>query len=165
MHDVLVIGHVTVDRIETRAGFLERAGGTSTYFALALARLGGDVAILTRMAPEDEEALLAEEREAGVEVVCRPSPKTTEFENRYLAEDSDRRMQRVGAVALPFVAADLVGLRARLVHLGPLTQEDMSVGFIEAVAERGRVSLDVQGLVRRIVRGGVEPCDWTEKDR
>lgn len=165
MRDVQAIGHVTVDRIETSAGFLQRAGGTATYFPLALARLGGDVSVLTRMAPEDEDDLLAESREAGIEVLCAPSPKTTEFENRYLPDDRDRRVQRVGAVALPFARQDVAGLEARLFHLGPLTQDDMSVDFIEAVAERGRVSLDVQGLVRRIVRGRVEPCGWPEKER
>ncbi len=165
MHDVQAIGHVTVDRIETRDGFLQRAGGTAIYFPLALARLGGDVGVLTRMAAEDETALLAETREAGIDVVCAASPKTTEFENRYLPENRDRRVQRVGAVALPFAPQDVAGLEARLFHLGPLTYEDMSVDFIEAVADRGRVSLDVQGLVRRIVRGSVEAVDWPDKQR
>ena len=165
MHDVWVIGHVTVDRLATPAGWLECAGGTATYFSLALARLGGDVAVLTRMAREDAERLLAGERELGIEVVCSDSPKTTEFENRYLDDDRDRRVQRVGAVALPFVPADLGDLRAHLFHLGPLTHDDISPEFLEAVAKRGRVSLDVQGLVRRIVRGGVELADWPEKER
>ncbi len=165
MHDVWVIGHVTVDRLATPSGWLECAGGTATYFSLALARLGGDVAVLTRMAQEDADALLAGERELGIEVARSDSPKTTEFENRYLDDDRDRRVQRVGAVALPFVPADLGDVRARLFHLGPLTHDDMSLEFLEAVARRGRVSLDVQGLVRRIVRGGVELADWPEKER
>jgi sugar/nucleoside kinase (ribokinase family) len=158
-----VIGHVTVDRIATRGGLEQRAGGTSTYFSLALARLGGDVGVLTRMAPEDREALLSEEREAGIEVLCLSSPKTTEFENRYLESDGARRLQRVGAVALPFTPADLAALEVRLFHLGPLTQDDMSLAFISAAAGRGRVSLDVQGLVRRIEQGRVVLGDWPEK--
>ena len=165
MHDVWVVGHVTRDRIATKDGMTECAGGTSTYFSLALARLGGDVAVLTRRALEDQDALLAEEREAGIEVRGAASPETTEFENHYGGSSGDRRVQRIGAVALPFVPEDLEGLQARLFHLGPLTPDDMSVEFIEATADRGRVSLDVQGLVRRIDRGGVEPCDWPEKAR
>jgi len=165
MHDVWVVGHVTLDRITTPDGVTECAGGTSTYFSLALARLGGDVAVLTRMAPEDQEALLAAEREAGIEVRCGSSGETTVFENRYCGSDGDRRVQRVGAVGLPFVPDDVRELQARLFHLGPLTPGDMSVDFIEAMADRGRVSLDVQGLVRRIDRGSVEPCDWPEKAR
>jgi sugar/nucleoside kinase (ribokinase family) len=165
MHDVWVVGHVTIDRIATPAGVLERAGGTATYFSLALARLGGDVAVLTRMAHENEQDLLAEERAAGIEVQCSPSPKTTEFENRYLPEDRDRRVQRVGAVALPFTSADLDGVQASLFHLGPLTHEDMSLDFIAAAADVAPVSLDVQGLVRRIERGRVELVDWPDKQK
>ena len=56
-YDVWVIGHVTRDRLVERAG-QERAGGTATYFALALSRLGGDVGVLTRLAPADEDELL-----------------------------------------------------------------------------------------------------------
>ena len=165
MHDVWVVGHVTRDRIATEQGVSECAGGTSTYFSLALARLGGDVAVLTRMAEADQSRLLAEEHQAGIEVRCGASPDTTEFENRYVDARKDRRVQQVGAVARPFQPQDLGDLRARLFHLGPLTQADMSVEFIQAAAAAGRVSLDVQGLVRRIDRGAVEPCDWPEKAR
>lgn len=163
LHDVWVVGHVTRDRIRTRTATEERAGGTATYFPLALARLGGDVAVLTRIAPEDEDELLAEHRAADIEVVCAPSAKTTEFENRYAEDDPDRRVQRVGAVALPFAPEDLAPVRARFIHLGPLTSEDLSCEFIDAAAARAPVSLDAQGFVRRIVRGGVELCDWPEK--
>lgn len=165
MHDVWVVGHITRDRIATEQGVSECAGGTSTYFSLALARLGGDVAVLTRLAEADQSRLLAEEHQAGIEVRCGASPDTTEFENRYVDAKGDRRLQRVGAVARPFQPADLDDLQARLLHLGPLTQADMSVEFIEAAAAEARVSLDVQGLVRRIEQGAVEPCDWPEKAR
>ena len=165
MHDVQVIGHVTIDRIETPSGFETRPGGTATYFPLALARLGGKVAVLTRMAREDAGDLLAETRAAGVEVGCAESPKTTEFENRYLPADRDRRLQHVGAVALPFAPEDVSGLCARLFHLGPLTCDDMSVDFIEAVADRGPVSVDVQGFVRRIEKGRVELAEWPNETR
>lgn len=164
-HDVWVVGHVSRDRITTRDGVSECAGGTPTYFSLALSRLGGDVAVLTRLAPEDQQALLAEERAAGIEVRCGTSPKTTAFENRYVDSSRDRRLQRVGAVATPFALEDLAGVRGRLVHLGPLTPDDMSLKFIEAASDIGRVSLDVQGLVRRIDAEGVAPCDWPDKAR
>ena len=76
-HDVWVVGHVTRDRIRGRGQELVRPGGTATYFPLALARLGGDVGVLTRMAPEDESELLAEPRDLALDVRCAPSAKTT----------------------------------------------------------------------------------------
>ena len=73
------------------------------------------MAVLTRMALGDQDALLAEEREAGIEVRCAASPETTEFENHYGGSSGDRRVQRIGAVALPFVPEDLDALEG--VHL------------------------------------------------
>jgi sugar/nucleoside kinase (ribokinase family) len=165
LHDVWVVGHVTRDRIRTADSVAERAGGTATYFPLAFARLGGDVGVLTRMAREDEDELLREHRELGLEVACAPSPKTTEFENRYVEDDPDHRVQRVGAVALPFAPSDLDCVRGEIVHVGPLTHDDVSCEFLAAAATRGVVSLDAQGFVRRVARGRVELCDWPEKRR
>lgn len=163
-HDVWVAGHVTRDRILSHDGERVRPGGTAVYFPLAHARLGGDVGVLTRLAPEDEDELLAELRALGLEVRCAPSAKTTEFENRYGGEgDPDLRTQRVGAVALPFTVADLDGIAARLIHLGPLTDADVPLEVLRAASARARVSLDAQGFVRRIVRGRVELGDWPEK--
>ena len=167
-HDVWVIGHVTRDRILLATGLTpgaaeERAGGPATYFALAFARLGGDVGVLTRLAAQDQDELLAPHRSEGLEIVCAPSAETTEFENRYGADDPDRCVQSVRAVATAFEREDLGSITARILHLGPLTHDDMSCEFLSAAAERGRVSLDAQGLVRRIVDGRVELCDWPEK--
>ncbi len=70
------------------------------------------------------------------------------------------------AVAAPFAPADLGDLRARMFHLGPLSEGDMSVAFLDAVAARGgRVSLDVQGFTRRLAEGAVRRVDWAEKAR
>jgi sugar/nucleoside kinase (ribokinase family) len=162
-HDVWVVGHVTRDRILTAAGTDERAGGTATYFGLASASLGGDIGVLTRLAAEDQDELLADHRAAGLELVCAASATTTEFENRYPEADPNRCVQRVGAVASAFVAEDLDSIEARVLHLGPLTHGDMSCNFLRAAGRHARVSLDVQGLVRRIVRGRVELRDWAEK--
>ncbi len=82
LHDVWVVGHVTRDRILTAAGSEERVGGTATYFGLASARLGGDVGVLTRLAAEDRDELLADHRAAGLEIICAPSATTSEFKNR-----------------------------------------------------------------------------------
>ena len=119
--------------------------------------------MLTRLAAQDEDELLAPHRAEGLEIVCAPSEETTEFEIRYGADDPDRCVQSVGAVAPAFTREDLGSISARILHLGPLTHDDMSCEFLSAAAERGRVSLDAQGLVRRIVGGRVELCDWPEK--
>jgi sugar/nucleoside kinase (ribokinase family) len=161
-HAVWVVGHVTRDRIRTAAGVDERAGGTATYFPLALARLGGEVGVLTRVAERDRDELLAEHRAESLDVVCGPSDDTTVFE-LCPADDPEGRSLRADSVALPFAPDDLLPVGASLVHLGPLTRDDMSCEFLRAAAACARVSLDVQGLVRRVDGGRVELCDWTQK--
>ena len=91
----------------------------------------------------------------------------------HVARDDVRREGRVadtlpGGVAhyAGVAPADLGDLRARMFHLGPLTEGDMSVAFLDAVAARaGRVSLDVQGFTRRLAAGAVRRVDWAEKAR
>ena len=163
--DVCAIGHVSRDTIRIGERIERLPGGAAYYLTLTLRCLGRAAAVLTKLAVQDEPELLGELRDQGAAVIALPSPRTTLLENRYDSEDSGRRAQRVSAVAAPFEAPDLGTLRARVFHLGPLTNRDMDEGFVKAVAARGEVSLDAQGLVRE-VEGGVivpRPCSHAEE--
>ncbi|MCZ6523078.1 MAG: hypothetical protein O7A68_04325, partial [Alphaproteobacteria bacterium] len=150
MFDVFVIGHFTRDLIAIEgAGRREQPGGAAYYAAMALAGLGLDVAVLTKVAADDDALVLGGLEAGGVTVVRGRAPVTTRFENIYAGPDLERRTQRVTSIAPPFTAPDLGDIEARLFCLGPLSGADMALPFIAAVAARGgRVALDVQGLVR-----------------
>lgn len=166
MHDVCVIGHVTRDSLHRGGQILEDfPGGVPVYTGVALARLGLETAVITKLARQDED-LLAPLKRAGVVLTRHDSRCTAAFENSYDDMDPNRRQQTVTALAEPFVPKDLDRVVASMVHLGPLIQEDMSLGFLEAVGRRfDRVSLDVQGLVRRCEDGRVCRVDWPDKAR
>jgi sugar/nucleoside kinase (ribokinase family) len=117
--DYLVIGHVAKDRLPDGGS---RPGGTVTYSALAVQRLGLQAAVVTACAPEDED-LLAPLRDAGVWVAAVPSERTTSFLNVY--DDEGHRTQFLLAQADPIEWGDVpVGWRgAPIVHLGPIAQE------------------------------------------
>ena len=167
MHDICVVGHVTRDLVrrgDRPAKTLP--GGVAHYAGVALASLGLDTAVVTKLAAQDAGAFLRPLAAAGATIIRHASPATTSFENAYTGPDLGHRCQRVDAVAAPFAPADLGDLRARMFHLGPLTEGDMSVAFLDAVAARaGRVSLDVQGFARRLAAGAVRRVDWAEKAR
>ena len=131
---------------------------------MALHRLGGTPAVLTKTAPADRAALLDDFARAGIDVTWRPSAATTTFENVYLDADLERRQQTVPAVADPFVVEDLAGVRAPVLLLGPLTAGDMPLLFLRAAADRGTVGLDAQGMVRRVTEGGIVHGPWPERD-
>lgn len=162
--DVWTIGHVTRDRIRIRDRVRQQPGGPAYYAALALRRLGGAPAVVTKTAAADRGDLLRELEAEGVDVAWRPSGATTTFENAYLDAALERRRQTVNAVADPFEASDLADVRGRLLMLGPLTVQDMPVAFLRAAAERGTVCLDAQGMVRQATRGAIASAPWAERD-
>jgi sugar/nucleoside kinase (ribokinase family) len=162
---ICLIGYVTRDvlHLPGRPPRLQ-PGGAAHYAGVALAGLGCEVTVLTRLAEAEADELLAPLRAAGAAVICRPSETSTVFENSYGGPGLDERSQAVTSLAAPFTPADLSDLRAGAFHLGPLTNRDMDVRFLRAAAARGgRVSLDVQGFLRAVEDGAVRPVPWPDK--
>jgi len=162
--DISILGVVTKD-LQHLPGAPDRAapGGVPIYAGLALCALGLRVEVRTRLASRDA-ALLAGLRAAGADIEIRPARATTQFENLYSGGDLGTRRQRVQAQAGPFAIADLRGLRARAVHLGPLLPDDLPLAVLRALRSRATlISLDVQGYARRLVDGAVRSADWPDK--
>lgn len=156
MYDVCVIGHVTKDRIciPGREDH-ELPGGTAYYVSRAWAALGRSACVVTKVAPEDDEALLGDLRARGIHVFNRGSRHTTVFENRYSGEHLSERHQRVLSLADPFEVEDLAGIAARAVHVGPLTRAEVPLSMYRLLPNVAPlVGLDGQGLLR--VLGGSE---------
>ncbi|MCB9646598.1 MAG: ribokinase [Deltaproteobacteria bacterium] len=156
MYDVCVIGHVTKDRIciPGREDH-ELPGGTAYYVSRAWAALGRSACVVTKVAPEDDEALLGDLRARGIHVFNRGSRHTTVFENRYSGEHLSERHQRVLSLADPFEVEDLAGIAARAVHVGPLTRAEVPLSMYRLLpGVAPLVGLDGQGLLR--VLGGSE---------
>ena len=165
MFDVCIIGHVTRDiiRLRRRASN-EMFGGVPYYAGIALQSLGLETAVISKATKTDADEIMAKLQQIGVRTYCSATAATTVFENDYSGDGLEIRDQRVRSVASAFGPRDLGGLRAKIFHLGPLTDGEMSVGFLEAVSRRrGRVFLDVQGFLRRIEHGQVRMVDWRDK--
>ncbi len=165
MPDVCIIGHVTKDisRFNERPGS-ELPGGVVYYAGIAFRSLGLETVIITKAAKDDADEILGKLREIGVKIYCSASGVTTVFENEYSGNALEFRNQKVQSIAAAFDPRDLGPVRAKTFHLGPLTNGEMSVGFLEAVSERGgRVFLDVQGFLRKIEDGKVRLVDWPDK--
>jgi sugar/nucleoside kinase (ribokinase family) len=148
----VVIGHVTKDLIRI-PGRPDRimSGGSAFYASIALARLGFSVTTVTKIAAADAP-LLDPLSALGIEVVLRPSATTTVFENSYGGAQLSERTQRVPSIAAPFAPEDLRDLSAEVVHLGPLTADEMGpLIFAAARAVAPKVSFDAQGILRRVV--------------
>lgn len=163
MKDICCIGHVTRDRIVTPEKTVYMPGGTAYYMAYGMNQLPPKVSfqLLTKVG-EDQRGEIDKMRQAGIDVVCHDSAHTVFFENRY-GRNSDRRTQRVLAKADPFTMDELAPLQARVFHLGSLLTDDFSPEVVASLAERGLVSIDVQGFLREVRGESVRPVNWKHK--
>ncbi len=155
------------------------SGGVAFYFSYAINCLprAVDYTLLTKLATEDQPAVDAM-REAGINVLQRPSATTVFFENIY-GDNPDDRKQRVRAKSEPFGVGDVFTLGpastselvlapelagVSIVHLGTLLADDFSMELVQRLREVGAtISADAQGFLREVVGESVHKCDWANK--
>lgn len=164
--DICIIGHVTRDIIRIRDVTRKNPGGTAYYTSLPLQRLGLNVAVITKLAAEDQTSLLNELKQNKVTIFCGESPETTIFENIYHEETRSDRVQKVRAIATSFSPRDIDPVSAPIFHLGPLTKKDIPLKLLEELSKRNvLISLDIQGFIRNIENEIVRESDWAEKQK
>jgi sugar/nucleoside kinase (ribokinase family) len=115
------------------------------------------VAVITKLNPQDTH-LTENLKKENIPVFEGRSVKTTTFKN-VNSNDTDTRKQWIGDVATPFTVNDVSQFDARVFHLGPLTKEDISLNVIRFLADRAKISLDVQGFLREFEKGN---RDWAQ---
>jgi sugar/nucleoside kinase (ribokinase family) len=157
MFDACVIGHVVRDEnVISGAPRPPAPGGAAYYSSMVYARLGLHTAVVTKVARADEELLLFELRDLGVEVFNLPTARSTVFRNIHAPEQGNVRVQRVGDLAIPLEPAEIPAIRSRIWQLGPLTNRDFRPEMTaRCLAEGGLVGMDVQGLIRAVVDGEI----------
>jgi sugar/nucleoside kinase (ribokinase family) len=161
MYPICCIGHITSDKIVTPQAVNYLPGGTAWYFSSALSKLDVGYLLVTSLAPGEMhyvEALRAK----GISVKVQPGGGTVFFENIY-GENPDDRSQNVLQTADTFTMDPLHDVDAHIFHLGPLLADDISLGLIKTLSAKGRISLDVQGYLRKVVNKKVYPTDWPQK--
>ncbi|HTK18197.1 MAG TPA: PfkB family carbohydrate kinase [Mucilaginibacter sp.] len=161
MYDICCVGHLTSDKIVTPKTTIYMAGGTAFYFSYAVCNLDVNYLLMTALA-KDEMQYVDRLRGKGLEIKVQPSTHTVFFENIY-GDNPDIRTQNVLAKADPFVIEPLQDIEAQIFHLGPLLADDMSTDFIKAIAQKGKVSLDAQGYLRKVENQKVLAVDWLDK--
>ena len=161
-YEICCIGHTTMDRVITPAGTVCMPGGTAIYFSHAMAALNIRFSLVTSLAECDHFALSSLQKK-GVAITFYPSAHSLFFENQY-GHNPDERTQKVLEVADPFITGQLTGTDASVYHLGTLLAGDIPGEAIKALATKGKISLDVQGYLRRVEKEAVLPADWKQKE-
>lgn len=161
MYDICGVGHITLDKVVTPGSVNFMPGGTSFYFSNAVRQMPLRYLLVTALG-ETEMPRVSALRGLGIEVQAYPSRYSVYFENIY-GENPDHRTQRVLRKADPFRYEQVAEIDAAFFHLGPLLADDMSVDFIRQLANRSKVSLDVQGFLRTVEHKNVKLIDWKDK--
>lgn len=151
MVDIAFIGHVCFDEVLPYQGAPSVAPGSAVLCgALAAARVGKRVAVVTRMAPQDQ-IILEPFQQNGVAVHVIPSAETTYMKVVHPSADVDEREIYQLKNAGFFSFADLPPLAARQVHLAGITDQEFDLDFIHSLKEKGCcLSADMQSFVRQV---------------
>ena len=157
--DLVVIGHFSIDTIHlpSRTGPLVILGGSVAYSSLVTRRLGGSVAVISKVGGDFPEAYLWWLGQEGVDlsgVVRLANEQTTRFELEY-SEDFANRTLKLRNRAPPIDVCDLpCPLKAKTVHIAPIAGE-ISYDVVEKLKSCTEVlSLDPQGLLRSFDAAG-----------
>lgn len=140
------------------------AGGTSFYMAHGMHHLSQDFPfqLVTKIGQESQEEV-DHLRQMNIDVLSYSSPHSVFFENHY-ALNSNQRTQRVLAKAAPFTIEEMEPLAAEVFHLGSLLADDFSPEIVKFLAQKGRISIDVQGYLREVRGEKVYAVDWKDMD-
>ncbi len=156
----LVVGSISRDvdaQGERPRSGTSRPGGVVHYAGLAFAQLGACTRVVTRVSAADERSLLAPLRAAGVEIHALESRRTTQCANDYRGPHDRHDLL---CVSDPIAGGDVPSswCTADAIQVGPLHPEDVRPEVLPAL--RGRIGIDIQGLVRRTSGGHTRlgPC-------
>lgn len=165
MKDICCIGHITLDKIITPKKTTYMNGGTSFYFAYAINQLPQKVSFqLVTSVSEEDACAVNRMQKRGIDAINHISSHTVIFENKY-GEDMNNRTQRVLDKAEPFTLEKVKDVDAKVFHLGTLLSDDFPNEVVEFLANKGKVSIDVQGYLREVRNKVVYPVDWKDKLR
>jgi sugar/nucleoside kinase (ribokinase family) len=139
---IALLGNLSRDVLPGRP---PQTGGGPYHGARALRRLRVPARIVARCALADRDTLLPPLVRLGTPVRYVPGASTAAFSFSY---DGDRRTMAVEALGDEWRPTDIPELRARWVHVAPLSRAEWPAATVAALARRHRVSFDGQGLVR-----------------
>jgi len=161
-YDVLYIGNYTKDTIISPAGTKYVDGGAVNYAAHAAARLGFSVAVVTRLAQEDNH-VVEKLFQAGIDCYPTYTPQSTLMTLEYPTSDPDIRTLSVSATAGTISAGDVEEINAKAAVIGSSLRGEVGMDVIKKLKEKNiLVAADMQGFVRvlRGVKLNYEP--WEE---
>jgi sugar/nucleoside kinase (ribokinase family) len=160
--DVLLIGHVTRDRITINSRTEFGIGGGVYYGSFPLRCIGLRTGVVTRLRPSDAN-MVDPMRDAGVQVFMNPAVETTQIENVYLTTDQEERISRMTGFAGAFQSNEVPAKSRRVTLVSPMVADEVDLALLKEVTGDSLLALDVQGFTRAREGENLVARDWREK--
>ena len=160
MYDLMIIGAATRDvNIDFDGTESRQTGGAVTFCVPAAMSAGAKVCAAVKISPEDRDIMDC----FRCETVMLPSRCTTVMKNEYFDETRERRRCRCIQQSDTIRADEIPDRACRAYHLAGLLYGDFQEELLAKLKQKGLVSVDAQGFLRRNVEGSLEFADWQEK--
>jgi sugar/nucleoside kinase (ribokinase family) len=151
-YDVLYVGNYTKDTIISPSGTKYVDGGAINYAAHAAARLGLRVAVVTRLAKEDDR-VVEKFMQSGIDCYPTYTPQSTLMKLEYPTTNPDIRTLSVAATAGSITASEVEKVNAKAAVIGSSLRGEVGMEVIRKLKDKKMlVAVDMQGFVR-VLRG------------
>jgi sugar/nucleoside kinase (ribokinase family) len=151
-YDLVCIGNYTKDTIISPAGTRYVDGGAMNYAAHAANRLGLKVAVVTRLAKEDQR-VVDKFTQAGIDCFTTYTPASTTMRLEYPTLDPDFRYLSVASTAGAITVEDVDTLQVKAAVIGTSLRGEVGLEVIRFLNEKKvLLGADMQGFVR-VLRG------------
>lgn len=159
--DILMIGNFAKDKLIVDGVEEVASGGGVYYGSVVVKRLGASVAVVTRLQLEDF-GRLDELRQEGITIYATPSAGTSGIANYYQSTDMETRICKPIGFGGSYSAAEIPDVSARIIMLTPLFSGEIDLPFLQAMAIRAPLAIDIQGFVRVPVGDDLIFQPWEE---
>ncbi|HLO13944.1 MAG TPA: PfkB family carbohydrate kinase [Anaerolineales bacterium] len=161
-YDVLYVGNYTKDTIISPAGTRYVDGGAINYAAHAAVQLGVKVAVVTRLAKEDDR-VVEKFMASGIDCYVTYTPQSTLMKLEYPTTNPDIRNLSVTGIAGSITAGDVEDIRTRAAVIGTSLRGEVGIDVLHALKSKDVfVAADMQGFVRVLRDTELKYEPWDE---
>jgi len=151
-YDLICIGNYTKDTIISPTGTRYVDGGAMNYSAHAANQLGLKVAVVTRLAKEDQR-VVDKFLSSGIDCFFTYTPASTTMKLEYPTNDPDLRHLSVASTAGSITHTDVENMYTCAAVIGSSFRGEVGLDVIQTLREKNVfIAADMQGFVR-VLRG------------
>ena len=162
VYDVVYIGNFTKDTIITPSGTRYVDGGGMNYAAHAAARLGLRIAVVTRLAKEDDR-VVEKFTQAGIDCYPTYTPQSTLMCLEYPTINPDIRNLTVTGTAGAITVSEVESLEMKAAVISSSLRGEVGLDVIQALKEKKvLLAADMQGFVRVLQGTSLVYAPWGE---